>query len=285
VIAGLQCQAIGFCHLRHARELALDPFQALFQWTLVEPVDQTKHEEILAARLHATFQIEVLQRIERQGGGWHCVQLVTAAQSGVGERVFLVTRLGQIALRKGIPVNDQHPAGQQAWQVGLECCRVHGHQHIGGVTGGMNFPTGEMQLKTGDTRNGTGGRTNFGGIIRQRTDIIAEDGRCRRQLAASQLHAVTGIAAEQDGDLFKLLPGFGGSAHQALCPVNFFPAGADISTAFRRACDLLRVRRQVEHMLGKVIDKVGSDVLVAHTAGNLSVGLDDRYLPMTTLMH
>ena len=46
-----------------------------------------------------------------------------------------------------------------------------------------------MQLKCGDTGHGAGGCANFRGIIRQRADIIAEDGGRCGELAAGQLNA------------------------------------------------------------------------------------------------
>jgi hypothetical protein len=139
VIAGLQCQAVRLCYLRHARKLPVDPFEALRQRALIEPVHQSEGEEILAAGLHRTLEIQAIQGVERQGGDRHRVQLVAGAQFWIIQRVFLITGLGQVARRERVPVNDQNTIGLQPWQIGLERCRIHRHQDIGIVTGSVNL--------------------------------------------------------------------------------------------------------------------------------------------------
>ncbi len=112
MIAGLQCQAIGFCHQRHTGKLLVDPFQALRQWTLVEPVHQSEREEVFAACLHGALEVQAFKGVECQGRGWHRVQLVTATQFRVIQRVPLITGLGQVARRERVLVNDQHTIRQ-----------------------------------------------------------------------------------------------------------------------------------------------------------------------------
>ena len=60
---------------------------------------------------------------------------------------------------------------------------------------------------------------------------------------------------------------------------------AAISATLRCPCNLLRVRRQVEHILGKVINQTCSDVLVAHTACDLSRRIHDRNMAIAALIH
>src|SRR5882672_2601423 len=55
-----------------------------------------------------------------------------------------------------------------------------------------------MELETADTGNRTGGSANFRGIVRKGGDVIAVERDGIRELVASNLHAVAGIAREAD---------------------------------------------------------------------------------------
>ena len=51
----------------------------------------------------------------------------------------------------------------------------------------------------------TGRGADLGGEVRQRGDVMAIDRGGARELAAGELHAVTGVAREADRDAIKLL--------------------------------------------------------------------------------
>src|SRR5206468_7275816 len=62
---------------------------------------------------------------------------------------------------------------------------------------------GEVQRKTAHTGNRAGRGANFGRVIRKRGNIIAVERGGIGELAAGDLHAVTGISREADDRLIQ----------------------------------------------------------------------------------
>src|SRR5205085_370176 len=99
-----------------------------------------------------------------------------APQRAIIQRVSLVAGLVQVAGAKGVGVDDQDAAGFQVLDVGLQRRRVHGHQRVEKVAGGVNVLAAEVNLEAGDAGEGAGGGADFRGEVGQRADVVAEDG-------------------------------------------------------------------------------------------------------------
>ena len=52
-----------------------------------------------------------------------------------------------------------------------------------------------------------GGRTDLGGEVGKRREVVAEDGRLAREAIARELHPVAGVAGEPDDDPFEVVGG------------------------------------------------------------------------------
>ena len=98
-------------------------------------------------------------------------------QRAVLERVRLIGGVLQVFFGEFVGVDDQCPAFFEVGQVHFQGRRVHRHQHVGLVARRPDIVTGEIQLKTADPRQAAGGRANFSRKIRQRGDVIPDDGR------------------------------------------------------------------------------------------------------------
>ena len=66
----------------------------------------------------------------------------------------------------------------------------------------MNFAAAEIELVAGNARQAARWRTNFRRKIRQRRDVVADDGGRRGELRSGNLHAVAGVSGKADGDGF-----------------------------------------------------------------------------------
>ena len=62
-----------------------------------------------------------------------------------------------------------------------------------------------MQLEAGDAGQRARRRADLGREVRQRRDVVAEDGRVGGEPVAGQLHAVAGVAREADDDAVESL--------------------------------------------------------------------------------
>src|SRR5271163_505106 len=58
-----------------------------------------------------------------------------------------------------------------------------------------------MDLEAADTRQSAGGGADFGGVVREGGEVVAVQGDGVSELAAGDLHAVTGVTAEADDRL------------------------------------------------------------------------------------
>jgi hypothetical protein len=63
------------------------------------------------------------------------------------ERVGRVADLDEVALGEHVSVGDEHAAGRQVGDVGLERGRVHRDEHAGAVTGREDVVVGEEHLE------------------------------------------------------------------------------------------------------------------------------------------
>ncbi len=110
----------------------------------------------------------------------------------------LVAGLFQIGFAEFGFIHDADAAVLQVADVGLERGRVHRHQSADLVTRGIHRLGRKVDLKTRHARDRALGRADFGRIVGEGGDVVAEDGAGVGQLRAGQLHAVAGVAGEAD---------------------------------------------------------------------------------------
>src|SRR5262249_34212506 len=108
--------------------------------------------------------VEVGQGADGHAGQADGVDRV-ALQRTVLQRVGGVADLGQVPLGELVGVDDDVRAAGQVAQVGLECGRVHRHQHVRRVTGGEDVEVGEVHLEAGHSRQGAGGSPDLRGEV------------------------------------------------------------------------------------------------------------------------
>src|SRR5262249_54022834 len=191
-------------HVDLLGELVADPLERGVHRPLEHPVHQSEREEGLASVRGARREVTFLDGFAMQLVDRHLDDAVPAERV-VLERVDRVLRLVQVVDAEGIAVDDQDAAVFQVLQIGLERGRVHDDQAVEPVAGGVDVGRGEVDLKTRNPRQGAGGGANLSWEVRERRDVVPQDGRDVRELRAGELHAVTGIAREPDGYGFNFL--------------------------------------------------------------------------------
>ncbi len=100
----------------------------------------------------------------------------------------------------------RYPVGLQIAHVHFQCRGIHGDENVHRISGRVYFRRGEIQLETADTRLGAGRSANFRRIVRKGRDVIPIERDRIGELAAGDLHAVTGIPGEADDRLIDYLP-------------------------------------------------------------------------------
>ena len=138
------------------------------------------------------------------------------ASSGSSSGFFLVPGLLQVDVSEGVLVHDQHPLRLQLGQVDLQSGRIHRHECVRGVAGGVDRDTGEADLKGGNAGKRACRGADLGRVVRKGADVVPEQGRRGRELRAGELHAVPGVPAEQDGHAIEFLFLHGGFGHEIL---------------------------------------------------------------------
>ncbi len=126
----------------------------------------------------------------------------------VFERVHRIRRLLQILFIELVRVDDDRAAFFEVEEVDLERGGVHRDEDARLVAGRADVLRGKVQLEAGDAGQTSGGGANLGGEIRQRRDVVAEDGGGVGELRARELHAVAGVSGEADGDGLDFLKMF-----------------------------------------------------------------------------
>ena len=180
-------------------ELAVDPVDGGLDRTRIQPGHQPKREEVLGALGVPGLDPQVLAGPLGEighGRGDHRV----AVEGAVFEWVGLVSGLGQVALVEGVGVDDHGPARLQQRQVGLQRGRVHGHQNRGGVAGSSDVVVRDVDLERRDAGQCAGRGPDLCRELRQRGQVVAEQGAGRGEPVPGELHPVAGVTGETKDD-------------------------------------------------------------------------------------
>ena len=99
---------------------------------------------------------------------------------------------------KSSHVDDQDAVGLQVLDIHFQRGGIHGDQHVHGVAGRVDVARRKLDLESADAGKRARRGANFGREIRERGQIVAVQRDGIGELAAGDLHAVAGVAAEAD---------------------------------------------------------------------------------------
>src|ERR1700733_2070659 len=114
------------------------------------------------------------------------------------ERIRNDLRLAKIALREAVFVDDADAVLAQISEIHFQRRGVHGDQCVNRVAGRVDVAGGELKLEAAHAGEGSGRGANFSGVVGKSREVVAVERDSIRELAAGDLHAVAGIAAEPD---------------------------------------------------------------------------------------
>ena len=206
VVAGTKGATVGLRDGGDFAELFVDPADGGFQRPAVHPVHEAEGEHVLAAVDLDGGEAEgaIFQRAGVEFGDGRTVEAV-GFEGAVLQGVGCVGGLAQVNLRELILIDDEDATGGEVAQVCLEGGRVHGHQNIGLITGGIDLLAGEADLEAADAGEGALGSADFRGKIGEGADVVAGDGGGVGELGAGKLHAITGVTRKPDRYAFEFL--------------------------------------------------------------------------------
>ncbi len=196
-ISGAHGQLVGFGQQRLFAELFVNPANRGIDGAVIEPVAHAQREEVLAAVHALGVQAKVLER----GAGqpleldWEHAEFVERV---VFQRIGGDMRLAQVRFLKAVRIDDQDSVGLQVGHVHFQRRRIHGHQHIHGVSRRIDFAGRKIQLIAADAGNRPRRGANFRGIVRKRGDVVAVKRDGVGELASGDLHSVARIAGKTD---------------------------------------------------------------------------------------
>ena len=168
----------------------------------IEADAQCKH--VLALDNGFVVESRILERLTRHGGdvGNHDVVFV---ELEFGQRVERCEAgLLEMFLGDGVSVDDDRSPSLEPFAVGLERRGVHGDQDVAVVAGVESGAVGEVHLETRYACHGSLRGADFGGIVRERRDAVAQQRRCVGEKRACELHAVARIARKANDDILQL---------------------------------------------------------------------------------
>ena len=158
-------------------KLGLEHRHGVVERTVEEPADEAEGEHVLATQGGLVVEAILCQSVAHHGGdgGGHDLHLVR--ESELLDRVVgLEFGLVEVALGEGVRVDDDDGAFAQILDVDLERGGVHGHEHIGLVTGGVDLLCAQMDLKAGDAAECSLRRANFGRVVGKGGNVVPENG-------------------------------------------------------------------------------------------------------------
>ena len=206
-MTGVQGGDVRLGDVRVLRELRLQPVNRCLALAAVHPVDEAQRPHVLRAQRFLVREAELLDRLDREPGHVNLDQPVVL-QAVVLERVLVVSGLGQVAVRERTRVRDDNAVRLDVLEVRDERGGVHRDQDVELVARGHDLAGAEIDLECRDTEGRAGGRTDFGGEVREGGQVVAGDRRRHGELAAGKLHAVTGVAGEPHDRGFNFLAVF-----------------------------------------------------------------------------
>jgi hypothetical protein len=198
-VAGLERDRVGLGHVGPGHEPAGDPLEGGLDRPRVHPADDAQREEVLgplgvagldAQRGHGPLG----QRRHRDLVDGERVEAAVVA--GIGR----VARLLEVALLERVGVEDDRRPRRHPADLATERGRVHGHQHVGGVTRRGDVMVGDVDLEGRHPGERARGRADLGREVGQRREVVPVERAAGGEPVARELHAVARVAGEPDDD-------------------------------------------------------------------------------------
>ena len=159
-------------------------------------------KKFLQRSMRLGVEAQLLERRARQLGELDREQAV-AVERVVLERVDLELRLLEVGRLEVVRVDDEDAVRPQVGEVRLQRGRVHRDEDVGRVAGRVDVARREVELEARDARQRARGRADLGREVRERREVVADKRGRVGELAAGDLHAVAGVAAEADDRLLQ----------------------------------------------------------------------------------
>ena len=152
VITRLDDLDVGLCHTRLLGKFLAQEVEGNLQVAVEEPAYQSQGKHVAA--LHDALHVHaaVLQAVLHHRG------------EGTGnDTVWINTQFTEVVLRlegcllqvlgtEGVCVDDDGCIGLGVFELGLQGCGIHGHQHVAQVTRRINLTSTDVNLKTRHSR-------------------------------------------------------------------------------------------------------------------------------------
>ncbi len=221
VVTSLQRDLVCLRQFRTLRKLCANPVQRVFHRAVVEPVEHAERKEVFRPINFLTREFDVaLEGIHVERRDRQLVNAITGERI-VFQRIRRIVRVLQVLSGKAVGVDDERATLFQISKIDFQRGRIHGHEDIRLVAGGLDVLAGEVQLESADPGQAAGWGANLRGEVRQRRDVVADHSRRVCKLRARQLHTVARVTREANGyglDFFVVLFGlcdrrFYNSAH------------------------------------------------------------------------
>ena len=214
-MTGVERGDVGIGQHRVLAELVLQPFDQRGTVTVEHPQRQAEGPHVLAAQGFLVAQAERLDRFERQRADVEGHQ-VPLRQAAVLKRVDLVLGLLEVALGELAAVGNDQAARLERLDIGLQRGRIHRHQHVGGIAGGIDGGRPEVDLEGRDAEQRALRGADFRRKIGKGGQIVAGQRGGQGELPAGELHAVARVAGETHDNRFG-----GGAITRPLGGVRF----------------------------------------------------------------
>ncbi len=204
-VARLERGRVRLRDLGPLRELPLDELERPLGRPVVEPAHQPEREEVLRALgLARRDPFDALQGAHRHRREPDLVD-VEVVERPVLERVGVIAGLLQVALLERVGVDDQRPALRQVADVRLQRRRVHRDEDVRRVARREDVVVGEVELEARHARERAGGRADLGREVRERREVVSEQGGLAREAVSRELHPVARVTREADDHAVELL--------------------------------------------------------------------------------
>ena len=203
IISGLDNLYIGFCHGRLFGKFLTQHVERNLQVAVEQPTHQSERKHVTAFQYALVVHARVCQTGFDHLGDRGSNHIVFDAQL-----FYRVIRresgLLQIFGLKTIGVDNNTCCRFGISVLGLQCCRIHRHQHITLVARRVHTPRTDVYLKTGNSCQRPLRSPDISRIIGKRTNVISYRRRDRRENIPGQLHTVAGITRETNHYLVQL---------------------------------------------------------------------------------
>ncbi len=206
VVAGVDGHLVGFGHGGVLLgEFAVEVLACVVLGTVVDIEADAQCEHVLALDDRLVVEARRSQGLLGHGrdvGYDDVVLFESQLGDGIERRE---SGFADVLLGERVAVDDDRGSLLEPFAVGFECRRVHGYQHIAIVARVELAVVAEVNLESGNARYGSLRGADFGGIVGECGDSVAEQCRGVGKKRTRKLHAVARVARKANHDVLQLL--------------------------------------------------------------------------------